>query len=121
MKGMDNMNQILLKKFINDLEFYADLMSCTRFNPRTLELNYAKARDVAELSGESIVTIMQFVKKLSKVSTLTYDECMDFAEKWFVNDYYDKYNITDYSLLYSNNMVFIIPDKNGEPIKIIKL
>ena len=105
---------------IEKMKLVGDIISHCRFNPQALELEYAMALDIADVANVEIAEVLEFVKKLSTETKYTYEECIEYARKYFVSGNYKIYSPDKYSLFISQDYLFIIPDKNGEPIKIIK-
>ena len=108
-----------MKEVINQLQFMADLMYIP-FDLCSIELHYATACDIADAAQVEITEVMAFMKKLAFVSSLAYDYIAYFAREWFTNDIYEKYSPEDYELMYTSGMVFVIPQINAQPIRVIK-
>ena len=113
------MKNVNIKEIIKQLNFMADVMYIP-FDLCSIELHYATACEIADVAQVEISEVMAFMKKLAFVSPLRYDEIIYFADIWFTNDIYEKYSPEDYELLYTSGMVFVIPQLNAQPIRVIK-
>jgi hypothetical protein len=113
------MKNVNIKEIIKQLNFMSDVMYIP-FDLRSIELHYVTACNIAVAAQVEISEVMAFMKKLALVSPLMYDEITYFANNWFTNDIYEKYSPEDYELLYTSGMVFVIPQINAQPIRVIK-
>lgn len=104
---------------IEKMKAIAEILCYTTCKPGCLELEYAMALDIADAAEMDILEILQFVKKLSTQTHLTYEECIDYARKYFVSGDYKIYSPDEYMLYYTHNLVCVIPHENSEPIKLI--
>lgn len=113
---MDN-----LVKIVNKMRVIADIMYHTRHTIGNMELEYAMALDIADAADIDILDVLEFVKKISVQTKYTYEECIEYARKYFVSGDYKIYSPDKYSLLVSQDYLFVIPSANNEPIKLIKM
>ena len=93
----------------------------TRHTIGNMELEHAMALDIAETAEIDILEVLEFVKKLSVQTKYTYEECIEYARKYFVSGDYKIYSPDKYSLLVSQDYLFVIPSKDNEPTKLIKM
>jgi hypothetical protein len=110
-----------MDKIIKRVQTMSEIICHCRFNPQALELEYAMAYDVAEIADVEIIEILEFVKKLSAQTKYTYEECIEYAHKYFVSGDYKIYSPDEYSLLVSQDYLFVIPSKDSEPTRLIKM
>jgi hypothetical protein len=116
MRRMDN-----LVKIVNKMRAIADIMYFTRHTIGNMELEYAMALDIAKDADMEVLDILEFVKKLSVQTKYTYEECIEYARKYFVSGNYKIYSPDKYSLLVSQDCLFVIPSVDNEPTKLIKM
>ena len=108
-----------MDKFLKKMKLMGDIICNCRFNPQALELEYAMAYDIADVADVEIIEILEFVKKLSAQTNYTYEECIEYARKYFVSGDYKIYSPDQYELLVSQDYLFVIPNESNEPIKLI--
>lgn len=106
---------------MNKMKHIAEILCYTTCKPGCLELEYAMALDIAEAAEVDIIDVLEFVKKLSTETKYTYEECIEYARKYFISGDYKIYSPNEYSLFVSQDYLFVIPSKNNEPIKLIKM
>ena len=110
-----------LVKIVNKMRAIADIMYHTRHTIGNMELEHAMALDIAEAAEVDILDVLEFVKKLSAETKYTYEECIHYARKYFVSGDYKIYSPDKYSLLVSQDYLFVIPSEDNEPTKLIKM
>lgn len=115
------MNKSEFIEIMNKMKHIAEILCYTTGKPGCLELEYAMALDIADAAEVDIIDVLEFVKKLSVQTKYTYEECIEYAHKYFVSGDYKIYSPDKYSLLVSQGYLFIIPIKDNEPIKLIKM
>ena len=103
------------------MKHIAEILCYTTHKPGCLELEYAMALDIADAADIDIIDVLEFVKKLSTETKYTYEECIEYARKYFVSGDYKIYSPDKYSLLVSQDCLFVIPSKDNEPTKLIKM
>lgn len=108
-------------KIVNKMRAIADIMYYTRHRVSNMELEYAMALDIAGAADIDILDVLEFVRKLSIQSKYTYEECIEYARKYFVSGDYKIYSPDNYSLLVSQDFLFVIPSADNEPTKLIKM
>lgn len=113
---MDN-----LVKIVNKMREIADIMYRTRHTIGNMELEHAMALDIAKAAEIDIIDVLEFVKKLSVQTKYTYEECIEYARKYFVSGDYKIYSPDKYSLFVSQDCLFVIPSKDNEPTRLIKM
>ena len=113
MRRMDN--------FLKKMKLMGDIICNCRFNPYSLELEYAMACDIADAAEVETMEVLEFVKKLPAETKYTYEECIHYAREYFVSGDYKIYSPDKYSLLVSQDYLFVIPSKDNEPTKLIKM
>jgi hypothetical protein len=106
---------------MNKMKYIAEILCYTTCKPGCLELEYAMALDIAEAADVDIIDVLEFVKKLSTETKYTYEECIEYARKYFISGDYKIYSPDKYSLLVSQDCLFVIPSKDNEPTKLIKM
>lgn len=106
---------------IEKMKTIAGILCSTTGKLGCLELEYAMALDVADAAEVDIIEVLEFVKKLSVQTRYTYEECIEYARKYFVSGDYKIYSPDKYSLLVSQNYLFVIPSIDNEPTKLIKM
>ena len=111
MKRMDN--------FLKKMKLMGDIICNCRFNPYSLELEYAMALDIAEAADMDILDVLEFVKKLSTETKYSYEECIHYAREYFVSGDYKIYSPDEYDLFYTQDMLWVIPHKDNEPSRLI--
>ena len=116
MRRMDKSEFI---KTIQKMEAIANIICHTTHKPGSIVNEYAMALDIADAAGMDTLEILQFVEKLSTQTHLTYEECIDYARKYFVSGDYKIYSPDEYMLYYTHDLICVIPHKNNEPIKLI--
>ena len=122
-KNMDSMKETdnSFMEVMNKMKHIAEILCYTTHKPGCLELEYAMALDIADVAEVDIMDVLEFVKKLSTETKYTYEECIEYARKYFVSGDYKIYSPDKYSLLASQDCLFVIPSKDNEPIKLIKM
>jgi hypothetical protein len=110
-----------LIKVVEKMRAIADIMFKTRCTVGDLELEHAMALDIADAAEVDIIDVLEFVKKLSAETKYTYEECIHYARKYFVSGDYKIYSPDEYSLFVSQDYLFVIPSKDNEPTKLIKM
>ena len=113
---MDN-----LVKIVNKMRAISDIMLKTRWTVGNLELEHAMALDIANAAEVDIMDVLEFVEKLSVQTKYTYEKCIEYARKYFVSGDYKIYSPDKYSLLVSQDYLFVIPSKDNEPTRLIKM
>ena len=106
---------------MNKMKHIAEILCYTTYKPGCLELEYAMALDIAGAADIDILDVLEFVRKLSILSKYTYEECIEYARKYFVSGDYKIYSPDKYSLLVSQDYLFVIPSVDNEPTKLIKM
>jgi hypothetical protein len=106
---------------MNKMKHIAEILCYTTRKPGCLELEYAMAFDIANAAEVDIVEVLEFVKKLSAETKYTYEECIHSARKYFLSGDYKIYSPDKYSLLVSQGYLFVIPSKDNEPTRLIKM
>lgn len=106
---------------IEKMKAIAEILCYTTCKPGCLELEYAMALDIADAADIDILDVLEFVKKLSTETKYTYEECIEYARKYFVSGDYKIYSPDKYSLLISQDYLFVIPNKDNEPTELIKM
>ena len=123
-KNMDSMNEMDKSEFIKTIEKFeaiANIICHTTHKPGNIIDEYAMALDIAEPAEIDVLEVLQFVKKLSAQTKYTYEECIYYARKYFLSGDYKIYSPDKYSLLVSQDYLFVIPNKDNEPTKLIKM
>ena len=122
-KNMDSMKETAnsFMAVMNKMKNIAEILCYTTHRPGCLELEYAMALDIADAAEIDIIDVLEFVKKLSAQTKYTYEECIAYARKYFVSGEYKIYSPDKYSLLVSQDYLFVIPNKDDEPTKLIKM
>lgn len=110
-----------MDNFLKKMKLVGEIICHCHFNPRALELEYAMAIDIADAANVETIEVLEFVKKLSAETKYTYEECIEYARKYFVSGDYKIYSPDKYSLLVSQNYLFVIPSIDNEPTKLIKM
>lgn len=110
-----------MDNFLKKMKLMGDIICHCRFNPQALELEHAMALDIADDAKVDTLEVLEFVKKLSIQSKYTYEECIEYARKYFVSGDYKIYSPDKYSLLVSQDYLFVIPSADNEPTKLIKM
>ena len=106
---------------MNKMKYIAEILCYTTCKLGCLELEYAMALDIADAAEVDIVEVLEFVKKLSAETKYTYEECIHYAREYFVSGDYKIYSPDKYSLFISQDYLFVIPSKDNEPTKLIKM
>ena len=106
---------------MNKMKYIAEILCYTTCKPGCLELEYAIALNIADAAEVDIMEVLEFVKKLSTETKHTYEECIESARKYFLSGDYKIYSPDEYSLFVSQDCLFVIPSKDNEPIKLIKM
>lgn len=106
---------------MNKMKNIAEILCYTTHKPGCLELEYAMALDIADAAEVDIMDVLEFVKKLSVETKYTYEECIHYARQYFLSGDYKIYSPDKYSLFVSQDCLFVIPNKDNEPIKLIKM
>ena len=106
---------------IEKMKYIAEILCYTTCKPGCLELEYAMALDIADAANVDILDVLEFVKKLSIQTKYTYEECIEYARKYFVSGNYKIYSPDEYSLFVSQDYLFVIPSKDNEPTRLIKM
>lgn len=104
---------------MNKMKYIAEILCYTTCKPGCLELEYAMALDIADAAEVDIIDVLEFVKKLSVQTKYTYEECIEYARKYFVSGDYKIYSPDEYMLYYTHDLICVIPHKSNEPIKLI--
>ena len=122
-KNMDSMKEMdnSFMEVMNKMKHIAEILCYTTCKPGCLELEYAMALDIADAAEIDIIDVLEFVKKLSAQTKYTYEECIEYARKYFVSGDYKIYSPDKYSLLVSQDCLFVIPNKDNEPTRLIKM
>lgn len=115
------MNKSEFIKTIEKMKHIAEVLCYTTHKPGCLELEYAMALDIADAAEIDIIDVLEFIKKLSIQTKYTYEECIEYARKYFVSGDYKIYSPDKYSLLVSQDYLFVIPSKDNEPTKLINM
>lgn len=110
-----------LTEITNKIHEMGIIASYCRFNPYALELEHAMAEDIAYTAGVTIMEVLEFVKRICAQTRYTYEECIHYARQYFVSGDYKIYSPDKYSLLVSQDYLFVIPSKDNEPTKLIKM
>jgi hypothetical protein len=113
MRRMDN--------FLKKMKLMGDIICNCRFNPYSLELEYAMACDIADVAEVETMEVLEFIKKLSAETKYTYEECIHYAREYFLSGNYKIYSPDEYSLFVSQEYLFVIPSKDDEPTRLIKM
>lgn len=108
-------------KTMQKMEAIANIICYTTHKPGSIVNEYAMALDIADAAEVDILEVLEFVKKLSAETKYTYEECIEYARKYFVSGDYKIYSPDKYSLLVSQDYLFVIPNKDNEPIKLITM
>jgi hypothetical protein len=116
MRRMDN-----LIKVVEKMRAISDIMFKTRWTIGNLELEHAMALDIAEAAEVDIMDVLEFVYRMTIQTKYTYEECIEYARKYFVSGDYKIYSPDKYSLLVSQDYLFVIPSADNEPTKLIKM
>jgi hypothetical protein len=106
---------------MNKMKHIVEILCYTTHRPGCLELEYAMALDIADAADIDILDVLEFVKKLSAETKYPYEECIHYAGKYFVSGDYKIYSPDKYSLLVSQDYLFVIPSEDNEPTKLIKM
>ena len=115
------MNKSEFIKTMQKMEAIANIICNTTHKPGSIVNEYAMALDIADTAEVDIIDVLEFVKKISVQTKYTYEECIEYARKYFVSGDYKIYSPDKYSLLISQDYLFIIPSKDNEPTKLIKM
>ena len=115
------MNKSEFMKTIQKMEAIANIICYTTHKPGSIVDEYAMALDIADAAEIDTLEVLEFVKKLSAQTKYTYEECIEYARKYFVSGDYKIYSPDKYSLLVSQDYLFVIPNKDNEPTKLIKM
>lgn len=118
MRRMDKSDFI---KTIQKMEAIANIICNTTHRPDSIVNEYAMALDIADAAEIDILEVLQFVNKLSVQTRYTYEECIEYARKYFISGDYKIYSPDKYSLLVSQDYLFVIPSESNEPTKLIKM
>ena len=106
---------------MNKMKHIAEILCYATHKPGCLELEYAMALDIADAAEVDVIDVLEFVKKISVQTKYTYEECIEYARKYFVSGDYKIYSPGKYSLLVSQDYLFVIPSENNEPTRLIKM
>ena len=106
---------------IEKMKYNAEILCYTTCKLGCLELEYAMACDIADAAEVETIEVLEFIKKLSTETKYTYEECIHYAREYFVSGDYKIYSPDKYSLLVSQDCLFVIPNKDNEPTKLIKM
>ena len=79
------------------------------------------ALDIAEAAEVDIMDVLEFIYRMTIQTKYTYEECIEYARKYFVSGDYKIYSPDEYSLFVSQDYLFVIPKKDNEPTKLIKM
>lgn len=123
-KSMDSMKEMGKSEFmkaIEKMEAIANIICYTTHKPGSIVDEYTMALDIADAAEIDTLEVLQFVKKLSAQTHFTYEECIDYARQYFVSGDYKIYSPDEYNLFYSHDMLYVIPHKDNEPTKLIKM
>jgi hypothetical protein len=106
-------------KVVNKMRAISEIMFKTRWTVGNLELEHAMALDIANAAEMDIMDVLEFVEKLSVQTKYTYEECIEYARKYFLSGDYKIYSPDKYSLLVSQDYLFVIPSESNEPTRLI--
>ena len=106
---------------MNKMKHIVEILCYTTHKPGCLELEYAMALDIADAAEMDIIDVLEFVKKLSAETKYTYEEYIHYAREYFLSGDYKIYSPDKYGLLVSQDYLFVIPSKDNEPTKLIKM
>lgn len=115
------MNKSEFVKTIEKMEAIANIICYVTHKPGNIVDEYTMALDIADTAKVDIIEVLEFVKKLSIQTKYTYEECIEYARKYFISGDYKIYSPDKYSLLVSQDYLFVIPSKDNEPTKLIKM
>ena len=106
---------------IQKMEAIANIICHTIHKPGSIVNEYAMALDITNATEVDTLEVLEFVKKLSTQTKYTYEECVEYARKYFMSGDYKIYSPDEYSLFISQDYLFVIPNKDNEPTKLIKM
>ena len=123
-KNMGSMNEMDKSEFIETIqkmEAIANIICHTTHKPGSIVNEYAMALDITDATEVDTLEVLEFIKKLSAQTKYTYEECIEYARKYFMSGDYKIYSPDEYNLFISQDYLFVIPNKDNEPTKLIKM
>jgi hypothetical protein len=123
-KNMDSMNEMGKSEFIKTIQKFeaiANIICHTTHRPGSIVNEYTMALSITDVTEVDTLEVLEFVKKLSAQTKYTYEECIEYARKYFMRGDYKIYSPDEYSLFISQDYLFVIPNKDNEPTKLIKM